>query len=56
MRAGKGLFISADSQEKAGGDVLAMESTIQQLNNAIGLAQSIMNLAKNSNVEISDHE
>ncbi|EJD6475012.1 type VI secretion system tip protein VgrG [Providencia rettgeri] len=56
IRAGKGLFITTDKQDKAGGDVLAMESTITQLSNALELAQSIMNLARHSNVETSDHE
>ncbi|WP_369311331.1 type VI secretion system Vgr family protein [Providencia rettgeri] len=55
IRAGKGLFISTDKQEKAGGDVLAMESTINQLSSALDLAQTIMNLAKNSQVVTSDH-
>ncbi|MER5081738.1 type VI secretion system Vgr family protein [Providencia stuartii] len=56
IRAGKGLFITTDKQDKAGGEVLAMESTIKQLANGLGLAQSVMSLAKYSNVETSDHE
>ncbi|WP_273827293.1 type VI secretion system Vgr family protein [Providencia rettgeri] len=55
IRAGKGLFISTDKQEKAGGDVLAMEPTIKQLSSALELAQTIMDLAKNAQVATSDH-
>ncbi len=35
IRAGKGLFISADKQESAGGDVLAMEPAISLVKGAI---------------------
>ena len=34
LRAGKGLFISADQQPKAQGDVLAMDSAVEQLDKA----------------------
>ncbi|HFK8544605.1 TPA: DUF2345 domain-containing protein, partial [Proteus mirabilis] len=56
IRAGKGLFISADNQAKAGGEVLAMDEAIEQLSQALEFAQSMMQLATNSDVKISDHE
>jgi type VI secretion system secreted protein VgrG len=41
IRAGKGLFISADKQPKAQGDMLDMNEALAQLNNALQLVSSL---------------
>ncbi|WP_273804557.1 type VI secretion system Vgr family protein [Providencia rettgeri] len=54
IRAGKGLFISTDKQEKAGGDVLAMEEAIAQLEQALAIARSLSKSAETSGAEACD--
>ncbi|EMJ7519225.1 type VI secretion system tip protein VgrG [Providencia rettgeri] len=54
IRAGKGLFITTDKQDKAGGDVLAMEEAIQQLEQALAIARSLSKSAETSGADASD--
>ncbi|MBP6124064.1 MULTISPECIES: type VI secretion system Vgr family protein [Providencia] len=54
IRAGKGLFISTDKQEKAGGEVLAMDEAIQQLEQALAIARSLSKSAETSGSVSSD--
>ncbi|MDC9769040.1 DUF2345 domain-containing protein, partial [Proteus mirabilis] len=54
IRAGKGLFISADNQAKAGGEVLAMEEAIEQLKQAQQLATSLQKAAEVAKAELAD--
>ncbi|WPA90875.1 type VI secretion system tip protein VgrG [Providencia zhijiangensis] len=54
IRAGKGLFITTDKQDKAGGDVLAMEEAIQQLEQALSIARNLSNSAEISGTAASD--
>nr|WP_314265439.1 type VI secretion system tip protein VgrG [uncultured Moellerella sp.] len=54
IRAGKGLFISADKQESAGGDVLAMGEAIAQLKQAQQLADSLKEAANVAKAELAD--
>ncbi|WP_353243722.1 type VI secretion system tip protein VgrG [Providencia sp.] len=54
IRAGKGLFISTDKQEKAGGDVLAMEEAIAQLKQAQQLTESLKEAANVAKAELAD--
>ncbi|WP_435608454.1 type VI secretion system Vgr family protein [Pseudomonas knackmussii] len=42
IRAGKGLFITADEQPRAQGQVLEMNSAMEQINQALELAQRLM--------------
>ncbi|MTC76271.1 type VI secretion system tip protein VgrG [Providencia sp. wls1919] len=46
IRAGKGLFITTDKQDKAGGNVLAMEEAIQQLEQALAIAKNLSKSAE----------
>ncbi len=41
IRAGKGIFISADPQPKAQGDMLEMSAALAQLNNALQLVNAL---------------
>lgn len=54
IRAGKGLFISTDKQDKAGGEVLAMDEAIQQLEHALAIARSLSKSAETSGSVSSD--
>ncbi|MFN6960506.1 DUF2345 domain-containing protein, partial [Proteus mirabilis] len=54
IRAGKGLFISADNQAKAGGEVLAMDEAIKQLEQALTIAKSLSKSAEISGADVSD--
>ncbi|MGO2335863.1 type VI secretion system Vgr family protein [Providencia sp.] len=54
IRAGKGLFISTDKQDKAGGDVLAMEQAIAQLKQAQQLTESLKEAANVAKAELAD--
>ena len=56
LRAGQGIFISAEGQSEAKGEILDMSAAIQQLENSISMAQTMMNLAKRSQVDVSDHQ
>ncbi|MFB0771866.1 type VI secretion system Vgr family protein [Proteus cibi] len=56
IRAGKGLFISADNQAKAGGEVLAMEEAIEQLEQALSLARNLQKAAITSHASSNDLE
>lgn len=46
IRAKKGVFISADAQEKAQGQVLDMQAAITQLENALSIAKSLSQAAE----------
>ncbi|MHC8314060.1 type VI secretion system Vgr family protein [Pseudomonas sp. LB3P31] len=48
IRAGKGLFISADEQTKAEGGQLDMEAAISQLEDALSLARSLAQAARSA--------
>lgn len=54
IRAGKGLFITTDKQDKAGGDVLAMEEAVAQLKQAQQLTESLKEAAKIAKAELAD--
>ncbi|WP_137807876.1 type VI secretion system Vgr family protein [Pseudomonas sp. G(2018)] len=56
LRAGKGLFISADEQIKAQGEQLDMSAAIVQLEAALSLARSLAQAARNSEVTPGDTE
>uniref|UniRef100_UPI002B40EF2D DUF2345 domain-containing protein n=4 Tax=Photorhabdus TaxID=29487 RepID=UPI002B40EF2D len=54
IRAGKGLFISADKQANAGGDVLAMSAAISQLQQAQALTEALRGAAETAKAELAD--
>ncbi|WP_387489253.1 type VI secretion system Vgr family protein [Photorhabdus sp. RM96S] len=54
IRAGKGLFISADKQTRAGGEVLAMEEALSRLNTASEQMQAISTDAQTANGSAAD--
>lgn len=54
LRAGKGVFISADEQHKARGVVLQMDAAIEQLDNALSLARSMRAAALGAQVKPGD--
>ncbi|WP_434525476.1 type VI secretion system Vgr family protein [Photorhabdus asymbiotica] len=54
IRAGKGLFISADKQATAGGPVLEMQAAISQLNAAGEQMQAIATDAQTANASSAD--
>ncbi|MTC36420.1 type VI secretion system tip protein VgrG [Providencia alcalifaciens] len=54
IRAGKGLFITTDKQDKASGDVLAMEEAVAQLEQALAIAKSLSKSAETSGADASD--
>ncbi|MCP1446063.1 type VI secretion system secreted protein VgrG [Pseudomonas sp. GGS8] len=56
IRAGKGLFISADEQAKATGEQLDMTAAIEQLESALSLARSLAQGARSAQVNPSDTE
>ncbi|MDU9394881.1 type VI secretion system tip protein VgrG, partial [Pseudomonas sp. zfem002] len=56
LRAGKGLFISADAQPKAQGEVLDMNAAIAQLTNALALANALAHSASVSGALAADVE
>ncbi|KPN73989.1 type VI secretion system Vgr family protein, partial [Neisseria sp. 74A18] len=51
LRAGKGLFISADAQNQASGQVLDMDAAIAQIEQAISLAKSLNKAAQTAQNE-----
>ncbi len=54
IRAGKGLFISADNQTKAGGEVLAMEEAQSQLTAALIEMQTLTKSAEHASALASN--
>ncbi|EMS1063071.1 type VI secretion system tip protein VgrG [Providencia stuartii] len=54
IRAGKGLFITTDKQDKAGGEVLAMEAAVAQLKQAQQLTESLKEAANVAKAELAD--
>ncbi|OSI22003.1 DUF2345 domain-containing protein, partial [Neisseria dumasiana] len=56
VRAGKGLFISADAQNQASGQVLDMDAAIAQLEQAISLAKSLNKAAHTAKNEATEAE
>ncbi len=48
IRAGKGLFVSADKQVKASGEQLEMEAAVVQLQAALSLARSLAQAAQDA--------
>lgn len=54
LRAGKGVFISADEQHKAQAEVLQMDAAIEQLDNALSLARSMRAAALGAQVKPGD--
>ncbi|MCA6219799.1 type VI secretion system Vgr family protein [Photorhabdus antumapuensis] len=54
IRAGKGLFISADKQANAGGEVLAMQAAISQLQQAQALTEALRGAAETAKAELAD--
>ncbi|WP_017518336.1 type VI secretion system Vgr family protein [Pseudomonas nitroreducens] len=56
LRAGNGLFISADVQPRASGDVLDMDAAIIQLETALSLARSMANAARSGQAKPNDSD
>ena len=54
IRAGKGIFISADAQPKAQGEVLDMNAALAQLNNALHLVNALAQSADVSGALAAD--
>lgn len=54
IRAGKGIFISADGQPKAGGKVLEMGAAIGQLQQALSLTETLRVAAETAKAELAD--
>ncbi|MEL7937115.1 type VI secretion system tip protein VgrG [Pseudomonas delhiensis] len=54
LRAGKGVFISADKQTQADGKVLDMAAAIEQLKTALSLAQTMANAATSAEARPGD--
>ena len=55
IRAQKGIFISADSQTKAQGQVLEMTAIKRQLSDALSLAESLSNILETANIAPLDN-
>jgi type VI secretion system secreted protein VgrG len=56
IRAGKGVFISADRQEKAGGMMLDMQAAVEGLKAALQDAEGIRSAAEKAKAELADIE
>ncbi|SUA48883.1 Uncharacterized protein conserved in bacteria [Neisseria zoodegmatis] len=56
LRAGKGLFISADAQNQAAGQVLDMDAAIAQMEQALSLAKSLNKAAHTAKNEATEAE
>jgi type VI secretion system secreted protein VgrG len=54
IRAGSGLFISADGQPRAQGQMLEMSAAIKQLESALSLARSMAHAARSAQATPSD--
>lgn len=54
IRAQKGLFISADGQAKAQGQVLEMQAALSQLQQARSLAEALRSAAEAARAELAD--
>ncbi|WP_371367256.1 type VI secretion system Vgr family protein [Pseudomonas sp. QL9] len=54
IRSGKGVFISADKQTHASGEMLRMDAAIEQLNSALSLARSLRAAAQSAQVKPGD--
>ncbi|TOZ40505.1 type VI secretion system Vgr family protein [Enterobacter cloacae] len=55
IRAQKGIFISADGQTKAQGQVLEMTAIKRQLSDALSLAESLSNILETANIAPLDN-
>ncbi|MDO5070047.1 MAG: type VI secretion system Vgr family protein, partial [Neisseria zoodegmatis] len=56
LRAGKGLFISADAQNQATGQMLDMDAAIAQMEQALSLAKSLNKAAHTAKNEATEAE
>ncbi|MCG8167116.1 type VI secretion system tip protein VgrG, partial [Brenneria goodwinii] len=56
IRAGKGIFISAERRERAGSEQLDMQEAIAQLEQALHLAESLRAAAETAQAELADVE
>lgn len=54
IRGGKGVFITADLQPKAQGDMLAMQAALTQLKQAQQLTESLRSAAEAAKAELAD--
>ena len=54
IRGGKGLFLSADDQPKAGGQQLDMEAAVAQLESALQIARALASAATSANADAAD--
>lgn len=54
VRGGKGVFISADKQPSAGGEMLEMSAALGQLQQAQSLAESLSSAAETAKAELAD--
>ncbi|MDN8541648.1 type VI secretion system tip protein VgrG [Erwinia sp. BC051422] len=56
IRAGKGLFITADAQAKAQGEQLEMQAALGQLQQALSQAQALSSAVETAKAELADIE
>lgn len=56
IRAGKGLFITADAQVKAQGEQLEMQAALGQLQQALSQAQALSSAVETAKAELADIE
>lgn len=54
VRGGKGVFITADAQPAAGGDMLDMQAVLTQLKQASDLTEALKNAAETARAELAD--
>lgn len=54
IRGGAGVFITADRQRSAGGEMLSMEAAIRQLENALSIAKSLATASESAEALSSD--
>lgn len=54
VRGGAGVFITADRQSAAGGQMLAMKEAVAQLENALSIARSLATASESAEALVSD--
>ncbi len=56
LRGGKGVFISADKQPRAGEEMLSMQAAIEQLETALSLAKSLTQAAESATAHPGEND
>lgn len=56
LRGGKGVFISADKQPRAGEEMLSMQAAIEQLETALSLAKSLSQAAQSASAQSGEND